>query len=442
MPVPPVPSAGGSKNNTMAKKAAIVTLGCRLNHADSALLTSRLRNLGYELVPSGSSGPFDLVLINSCAVTAEAVRKSRQALRQFRKKYPDATIVVAGCAALNAKQQLLDDGADCVFGNNGKKQLADFLDNYSTAENDNWKSVFCEESFSSFPFRSRAFIKIQEGCNNFCTYCIVPHVRGRERSRSFEEALSDCRNAVEAGFPEIILTGVNTCAYNDNGRTLADFIRAAASIDGDFRIRLSSTEPNFKNIGLLDVMAETPKVCRFLHISLQHGDNRVLKRMNRHYSTEEFADFVSRARELMPDIHIGTDVIAGFPGETDEEFESSLEFIRKTGFSNTHVFTYSRRPGTPAADYPGQIPENIKSLRSAAIREVAKESAVKFAQSMISKKLSVIFEQTRNGMISGWSGNYLAIAEKEGAFPTGKIVEVTATRNNLAILNDMEQDPI
>lgn len=417
----------------MAKKAAIITLGCRLNHADTALLTRRLERAGFEIVSSDFKEEIDLILLNSCAVTAEAVRKSRQMLRQYRKKHPDSLIAVSGCAAQISAEEMKRDGASVVFGNNGKKQLEEFINNLATVENNTFEPVFFENTVSSFPFRSRAFIKIQEGCNNFCTYCIVPHVRGRERSRNFEEALADCRNAVEAGFPEIILTGVNTCAYFDNGRTLGDLIRAISDIDGDFRIRLSSTEPNFKNLGLLDVMANTPKVCRFLHISLQHGCDRILQKMNRHYSTAEFSHFVDTAREKIPDIHIGTDVIAGFPGETESDFEECLNFTEKMQFANTHIFTYSRRPGTPAADYPDQVPANISAARAAELRMVAKNSALKFAESQIGKKLDVIFEQCRNGKISGWSDNYLGITEDQNKFAAGKIVKVTADSNNLAI---------
>ena len=417
----------------MAKKAAIITLGCRLNHADTALLTRRLERAGFEVVSSDFKEEINLILLNSCAVTAEAVRKSRQMLRQYRKKYPDALIAVSGCAAQISAEEMKRDGASVVFGNNGKKQLEEFINNLATVENNTFEPVFWENAVSSFPFRSRAFIKIQEGCNNFCTYCIVPHVRGRERSRNFEEALADCRNAVEAGFPEIILTGVNTCAYFDNGRTLGDLIRAVSDIPGDFRIRLSSTEPNFKNLGLLDVMANTPKVCHFLHISLQHGCNRILQKMNRHYSAAEFSHFVETAREKMPDIHIGTDVIVGFPGETDADFEESLKFIENIKFANTHIFTYSRRPGTPAADMPEQISNTIKKERSRILRKKADISAIAFAESQIGKELEVIFEQARNGKITGWSGNYLGIVAAEGSFSTGKIVKIKANKENLAV---------
>ena len=418
----------------MAKHAAITTLGCRLNHADTALLTRRLERAGYELVPADFAGQLDLVIINSCAVTAEAVRKSRQTLRNLRKKHPLAKIIVSGCAVQVSAEDMKRDGANIVFGNPGKRQLEDFLADPEHIEDTVFHSVFSENATSSFPFRSRAFIKIQEGCNNFCTYCIVPHVRGRERSRAFDEALEDCRNAINAGFPEIILTGVNTCAYNDNGRTLGDLIREISALEGDFRIRLSSTEPNFKNLGLLDVMADTPKVCRFLHISLQHGCDRILKAMNRHYTTSDFARFVELAREKMPDIHIGTDIIAGFPGESDEDFETCCRFTESMQFSNSHIFTYSRRPGTPAADMPGQIPETVKKERSGILRQIASKSAIEFADGQLGRELEVIFEKSRNGRITGWSDNYLGVISPEGSFPTGKIVKVRATRENLAIL--------
>ena len=426
----------------MAKNAVIITLGCRLNHADTALLSRRLQNAGFELVPQNSAEEPDLVLLNSCAITAEAVRKSRQTLRHYRKKYPNACIVVCGCAAQVSEEQMKQEGASVVFGNNGKKQLVDFLKDFSTAEDTSFNAVFTENTTSSFPFRSRAFIKIQEGCNNFCTYCIVPYVRGRERSRSFEEALADCRQAAEAGFPEIILTGVNTCAYFDNGRTLGDLISKISEIEGDFRIRLSSTEPDFKNIGLLDIIANTPKMCRFLHISLQHGSDRILQKMNRHYTTADFRRFVELAREKMPDIHIGTDIIVGFPGESDEDFAECLSFSEQMRFANTHIFTYSRRPGTPAADYPDQIPANISAQRAAALRQAAEKSAHAFAESQIGKTLDVIFEQSLNGKLTGWSDNYLGRCVPEGTYPTGKIVKVKADKNNIAIFNAIETEQI
>ncbi len=418
----------------LPRKALIVTLGCRLNTADTALLTSRLEAAGYKIFSAVKNA--DLVVLNSCTVTAEAGRKSRQAVRKLRRLHPRAVIVAAGCAAALEPEAFRADGADFAIANPGKKELVEILNrirkNAETSEPET-TPVFRENALSCFPFRRRAFIKIQEGCNNFCTYCIVPHVRGRERSRAFDEVLADCRKAVEAGVPELVLTGVNTCAYDDAGRDLGTLIKAVAAINGDFRIRLSSSEPRLSNLNLLQSMADTPKVCRFLHLSLQHGCDKILRAMNRHYTTAEFARFVNEARRLIPDLHVGTDVIAGFPGESEEDFAVCEDFVRKLAFANVHVFTYSRRPGTPAAVLPDQVPAEIAVERAARLRAVAAESAAAFAASQRGKTLPVIFERETNGIARGWSDNYLEVRRPAGV-PLGKIIEVVfdGTETNTA----------
>lgn len=418
----------------ISKKAIVITLGCRLNCADSALLSSRLEECGYQLEDENASS-FDLALVNSCAVTAEAVRKSRQTIRKLRKNHPTAVIVAAGCAVEADRAALESDGADIVLTNPDKKALQQAL---AGLEISGKRSLECRDNFSesvcsTFPYRSRAFVKIQEGCSNFCTYCIVPYVRGPERSRNFQEVLEDCKQLVDQGFPELVLTGVNTCAYCDNGKYLGDLVHAVSAIPGNFRIRLSSTEPHPNNRSLIDVMAETPKVCRFLHLSLQHGCNRILKEMHRHYTREEFAAFVEAARTRIPGIHLGSDVIAGFPGESEEDFSDGLDFVKKIGFSNLHVFTFSPRPGTPAAVMPNQIPAQIASARSAALRKAGEESKEFFTRSQLGKELEVIFETARNGVIHGWSDNYLAVSAPEGSYPLGEIVRITAAEENLGL---------
>ena len=344
----------------MKKFAEIHTLGCRLNIADSALLTARIRKAGYDLCSGGEKA--DLIVLNSCAITAEAAAKSRRMVRRMRRENPGAQIMVTGCAAQLDPESFLAAGADLALPNAGKKVMPEgkWEGGNAGAEREN----FSEDSLSEFPFRSRAFIKIQEGCNNFCTYCIVPYVRGRERSRHLGEVLEDCRKAVADGFPEIVLTGVNTCAYNDSGTDLAGLIRMVCDIPGEFRVRLSSTEPRMDNFSMIDAMAAGgEKVCRFLHLSLQYGSDRILKLMNRRYTCAEFRNFVAAAREKLPGVHIGTDVIVGFPGETDEDFKSCLEFVREIGFANIHIFSYSRRPGTPAADMANQVPPDVVKER-------------------------------------------------------------------------------
>ena len=420
------------------KKAVIYTLGCRLNCADTALLTCRLERSGYRVVPEQEQD-FDLAVINTCAVTAEAVRKSRQTLRRIKKAHPDTRFLVTGCAVEVNAEAFKSDGADYILTNPDKKDLESILSGLAAANRSSgeFSENFSEKAWSVFPFRSRAFVKIQEGCNNFCTYCIVPYVRGRERSRNFSEVLADCRQLVDAGFPEIVLTGVNTCAYCDGNKVLADLIHAVAEIPGDFRIRLSSTEPHFNNRNLIDIMAETPKICRFLHLSLQYGNNRILKAMNRHYTVEEYADFVSAARDRIPGLHIGTDIIAGFPGETDDDFTECLDFVEKMQFANAHIFTYSPRPGTPAATMPNRPDGKTADERAARLRKVSARSKQNFIQSQLGKELQVIFETSSKGMLHGWSDNYIAVSVPENQAKTGCITRLTATNENVSADADL-----
>ena len=419
----------------MKKFAEIHTLGCRLNIADSALLTARLQQAGYTLSEEGE-GKADLIVLNSCAITAEAGAKSRRMVRRMRKNNPGARIIVTGCAAELDPESFIAAGADLALPNAGKKIIPE---GSSVPETEKGVLSFSEDICAEFPFRSRAFIKIQEGCNNFCTYCIVPYVRGRERSRVLEEVLADCRHAVEKGFPEIVLTGVNTCAYDDSGTDLAGLISQVKAIPGDFRIRLSSTEPRMDHFAMIDAMAEAgDRVCRFLHLSLQYGNDRILKLMNRRYTCGEFRNFVAAARKRLPGCHIGTDIIVGFPGETDSDFAECLEFVREMAFANIHIFSYSPRPGTPAAKMKDQVPAGKVKERFQQLKSVADESASAFARSQIGEKVQVIFERADKGMLRGWSDNYLPFAVPEDRFPLGKIVTFTAAEEDIEKENPAE----
>ncbi len=408
----------------MPDNVVIVTLGCRLNVADTALLTSRLEAAGYRVVPD-TTAEVAAVVINSCTVTAEAAAKSRKAVRRFRRQYPKAVIAVTGCAAELGGNGLKEAGADLVTPNAGKRELADMLKSAAVRQLPLSRQLppvnFIEKASGSFPFRSRAFIKIQEGCDNRCTYCIVPTVRGPARSRNLEEVLQDCRTAVRAGFPELVLTGVNTCAYSDAGCNLSGLIEQIAAIPGTFRIRLSSTEPHPGDTSLLEIMASTPKVCRFLHLSLQYGNDRILRAMNRHYSASDYADFVQTARRLIPGIHIGSDLIVGFPGESDTDFAECSQLVGEIGFANLHIFTYSPRPSTPAAALPGRpAPETVKT-RFESLRSLAATGARRFAESQRGKTLPVIFERSVNGVARGWSDNYLEVYAPESEVRLGVI---------------------
>ena len=262
---------------------------------------------------------------------------------------------------------------------------------------------------------------------------IVQPVKRQIRSRAFDEVLADCRKAVEAGFPELVLTGVNTCAYSDSGRDLGALVHEIARIDGEFRIRLSSTEPAPGNRSLLDVMSSEPKVCRFLHLALQNGSDRILAAMNRHYTTAEYADFVRAARERIPGIHLGSDLIVGFPGETEEDFAESCRFVESMEFANLHIFTYSPRAGTPAAALPGRIPPDVAKERHKRLEVIAAESKRRFIAGLYGQKLPVIFERIdSDGMARGWSDNYVELRVPADEVPLDRIVPVEATAENTA----------
>ena len=421
----------------MARAVLIETLGCRLNQADSALLTDRLRRAGFTVPEEHSGVRPDAVIVNSCTVTAAAAAKSRQAARRLHRLYPEALIVLTGCSAeLDYGKARTTEEGFVILTNPEKRDLGEWLPSLlerrppaapKAFSEEAGRAAFRENAFGVFPFRTRAFLKIQEGCDNFCTYCIVPRSRGRERSRAFAEVVADCRQAVAAGFPEIVLTGVNTCAYCDEGRTLTDLVSTLCeTIPGEWRLRLSSTEPAPGNTALLETMARYPdRVCRFLHLALQHGADRILRAMHRRYTATQYADFAAEARRLMPDIHLGTDVIVGFPGETEEDFEESFRFIESVNFANLHIFSYSRRAGTPAALMPGQVPENVKKLRHRKLEELDKRMAEAFRQSQRGKSLPVIFETVdANGFAHGWSDNYLAVARPAEEVPLRRIVSV------------------
>lgn len=416
--------------NYCMKRALFITLGCRLNHADTALLVTRLKNAGYAPVDGDEPSP-DLIVLNSCAITAEAEKKSRQQIRRLRRDFPGAEIAVAGCAAELDPEKMFDCGADFVWSNPDKKNV--FRQCSGQKSNTLNADSFSENVFAEFPFRTRAFIKIQEGCDNHCSYCIVPTVRGPSRSRKFSECIADCRHAVESGFPEIVLTGVNTCNYCDDGKKLPDLIREIAALPGDFRIRLSSTEPHPDDLTLPHLIADPAnKLCRFLHLSMQHGSDRILKAMYRRYTAEQFMDFVDFVRKIVPDIHIGTDFIIGFPGENEHDFAEMLNVAEQVAFANIHAFIYSPRPGTPAAELPDRIAPEVAKQRMQQLRRIAEINSREFALSQLGRETPVIFERAHGGMLHGWSDNYLAVSVPEGTYPQGKIILLKADEKNLA----------
>ncbi|MGN0872353.1 MAG: tRNA (N(6)-L-threonylcarbamoyladenosine(37)-C(2))-methylthiotransferase MtaB [Victivallales bacterium] len=397
--------------------ASVVTLGCRLNQADSALLCDRLRRCGFQIVDENYEESPNLVIVNSCTVTATAARKTRQLLTSIRHKHPYAYIILTGCAAEVDEELKEDSDFDILLTKAEKKNLESILERRFNIQHHDYKpsetadeTVFKEDAVAYFPFKSRANLKIQEGCNNFCTYCIVPYARGRERSRDVEEIMADFKQLLEAGFHEIVITGVNVCNYNCGGLDLVGLLEKLIAVEGDFRIRLGSTEPGEILPRLIDLMASTPKICDFLHLPLQAGTDEILKAMGRKYTLAEYKSVIDCARSKMPHIHIGSDLIVGFPGETAELFEQSCEFVKSMHFANLHVFPFSPRKGTKAEKLPGRIPVEEMVRRVEATKPIKAACAAEFAKSLIGTELSVLFERTlANNGYEGWSSNYVKV---------------------------------
>ena len=397
--------------------ASVVTLGCRLNQADSALLCDRLRRCGFQIVDEDYEESPNLVIVNSCTVTATAARKTRQLLTSIRHKHPYAYIILTGCAAEVDEELKEDSDFDILLTKAEKKNLESILERRFNIQHHDYKpsetvdeTVFEEDAVAYFPFKSRANLKIQEGCNNFCTYCIVPYARGRERSRDVEEIMADFKQLLEAGFHEIVITGVNVCNYNCGGLDLVGLLEKLIAVEGDFRIRLGSTEPGEILPRVIDLMASTPKICDFLHLPLQAGTDEILKAMGRKYTLAEYKSMIDCARSKMPHIHIGSDLIVGFPGETAELFEQSCEFVKSMHFANLHVFPFSPRKGTKAEKLPGRIPVEEMVRRVEATKPIKAACAAEFAKSLIGTELSVLFERTlANNGYEGWSSNYVKV---------------------------------
>ncbi len=410
------------------KTAALVTLGCRLNQADSALLSDRLRKMGFEIVSIDALSSPNLILINSCTVTAVAAKKSRQMLKSIRGENPQSFIIMTGCSAdIDGAELNKIDDCDLLLTNEQKKEIEYILPRYLAYLDPNCRKpqinrenpVFEEKAETFFPFKSRAILKVQEGCENFCTYCIVPYARGKERSRDLQETLADFRQLVDRGFKEIVISGVNICNYNCGGANLVDLLEKLLQVPGDYRLRLSSTEPGPILPELVQCMQKhRDRICAFLHLPLQSGSDEILAAMGRKYTRDEYLSMVEQARAAVPDIHIGTDLIVGFPGETEEQFKDSCDFLKKISFANIHVFPYSPRKGTPAEQMPGRITGAELDARLEQMKSIKTESAGKFAESLIGRTETVLVETKRpNGICEGWSGNYVKVrfsgADKE-----------------------------
>lgn len=387
-------------------KIAIDTLGCKLNQAESEKLASRFAEAGHTLV--GTVEEADIYILNTCTVTDAADAKSRHLLRQARRRNPEVMLVATGCFPERAPEALSRiDGVKLVTGNAHKLDLPEILAESGLLAAPEVTPPAAADSLKVIS-RTRAFIKIQDGCSGFCSYCIVPFVRGRETNLPAGQVIGEIRKRVSAGVKEAVLTGTEPGSYNDGGTDLAGLLRRVLVETEIPRIRLSSLQPDEITPGLINLWQDS-RLCPHFHISLQSGSDSVLKRMNRRYSTEEYRSAVALLKSRVPGAAVTTDIIAGFPGETEEEYRESLEICRKSGFARIHVFPFSKRPGTTAANMPDQVPDSIRKHRSQKLRILGRECAESFRQGFTGSVLDVLWEQRSRGDWSGYTGNYIRV---------------------------------
>lgn len=420
----------------MAKRVAFFTLGCKTNQYESEAMASIFRSKGYETVAFDELS--DVYVINTCTVTHLGDRKSRQIIRRAAKRNPEAVVAVTGCYAQTSPGEVLEiPGVDLIVGTTDRSRIVELVEEAAKAEDtvNTVKDIMLQKDFEEMPIldyedRTRAFVKIQEGCNNYCTYCIIPYARGPLRSRNPERVLAEVKKLVGEGFSEVVLTGIHIGAYEAQTHKeidLADLVIKVALVPGLKRLRLGSIEPLDITPRLIQAMAEIRTICRHLHIPLQSGDDTVLQRMNRHYNTLEFARLVSAVRGQIPEIAITTDVIVGFPGETADNFENTYDFIRDMGFSKTHVFKYSPRKGTPAASFKDQVEPTEKEERSKRLITLDRLNQKKFANRFIGESMDVLVEELDSSEEDTWVGltdNYLRVCFKSNEPLKGEIVEV------------------
>jgi threonylcarbamoyladenosine tRNA methylthiotransferase MtaB len=409
------------------ERVAFHTLGCKVNQEETASLMEMFRKRGFQLVDFKS--PADVYIINTCTVTHTADQKSRQMIRRAISRQPDALVAVVGCySQVSPDDVLAIPGVDLVVGTRGRAKLVDLVEDILEKKRagEFVKEVNAVDSLESDlefeqlplpdnPQRTRAFLKIEDGCDQYCAYCIIPDARGPVRSLSPELVKEQLGELICAGYREVVLTGVHTSAYGKDlpvGINLAALLRDLVKMPGDFRIRLSSVEPVDVSEELLEVMASSPRICRHLHLPLQSGDDEILEMMQRPYTTADYSELFQKAIKMIPDLAVTTDVMVGFPGETDRHFENTYDFIASLPFRDLHVFKYSPRPGTPAAEMSGQVKPRNKDERSRRLRELADTKARAFAEGALGETLDVLVERSykkRPGYWQGITDNYLRV---------------------------------
>lgn len=397
-------------------KFNIITFGCKVNQYESNMMEENMlsSNFFYE----ENKDLADIIIVNTCSVTNVADKKCLKMIRRIRRKKPDSLLVVAGCSSQNNQEVYKKLDIDILIGNKDKSRIADIIKEYIKTEKRyvkfyNERGLEFEDMQINDYNHNRAFIKIEDGCDNFCSYCIIPYVRGSVRSKDFSKVISEAKSLADHNHKEIVLTGIHTGHYLNNNHDLTDLINELSKIDNILRIRISSIEITELNDKFLSMLEKNKKVCDHLHIPLQAGSDEILKRMNRKYDLKYYEDKINRIRSIRPNISITTDIIVGFPYETDELFNSTLEFAKKMNFSKIHVFPYSKREGTSAAIMPNQVDDKIKKIRVKKLMELSDKLEKEYYDKFKEKDLDILIEECDNNVSIGHTSNYLMVTLNE-----------------------------
>ena len=414
----------------MNKVIKFITLGCKVNQYETNAMTQKFLEKGYKVIEENNENQEekpDICIINTCTVTNMSDRKSRQMLRRMKEKNPDTIVVAVGCYAQVAKDELSKiPEIDLILGNNEKVEIVKYVEEYieknqkiSEIEDVMKSREFSDFGNITFSEKTRAVIKIQDGCDRFCSYCIIPYARGRVRSRKPESIISEITQIASKGIKEVVITGIHIASYGKDfimckdekirNYRLIDLLEEINKIDGIERIRLGSIEPLLITEEFVERLKKLNKICHHFHLSLQSGCNETLKRMNRRYTTEQFRNIVTILRGAYKDVNLTTDIIVGFPGETEEEFNKTYEFLKEINFYKMHVFKYSPRKGTKAAVMANQVPGNIKEERSKKLIELSNEKEFNYNSQYIGKDVDVLFEEEKTGVYKGHTQNYIMV---------------------------------
>ena len=420
-------------------KVKAVTLGCKVNAYESEYILSSFKDRGYEI----TNDIADIYIVNTCSVTNTSDAKSRKVINRLIRENPNSIIVVMGCM-IEANKDIKIPGVSLIIGNKDKNKVVDLVENYLKDKQvrkilyDNFDDTFEDMFITNMTSHTRAFVKIQDGCENFCSYCIIPYTRGKQRSKDPDLVIKEIETLVSNGYKEIVLTGIHTGHYgSDLQTTFPDLLKRIVKINGLERLRISSIEITELNDEFFEVLKANPIIVSHLHIPLQAGSDTILQAMNRKYLTNYFEAKVKKIREIRPDISLTTDVIVGFPGETEEEFQETLDFVSKIKFTKVHVFPYSRRKGTKADTMPNQIPENIKKERVKRLIDLSNKLEKEYLDLFLNKEVEVLIEEEYPDYSLGHTGNYLKVKVLK-PFKSNELIKVKIIkREDLMLIGEV-----